>query len=393
MLRPGVEQDPAMSITRRDDLSPPLAVAGELADVFRERLTAELATGMAGFPQRNVDDLIAAGLLLLAVPVEAGGLGATLETYCGVVEELATGSPATALLLTMPVGWAALFLYPEECVPDAHRSAYREHRDWIFDEARAGHVFAAGNSEPGIAVMQDSQTRAAPWYGAWRLSGRKVFGSWGTHSDWLFSTARLPEGALPDAGAVEFFCLPTQGAGVHWANDWNSFGMAETASHSFDLREAPARGPMGFPGFATAPNPDYWWRLGFAAVALGCVRGLLAPLIERAGALGPAARSELAGLTARYESARAYLMDTARRGDPLSTPLYSARALRAKTHVTQEAVALASTLFSLGSGSALAANGLAAKYLRDVFAGTGLRPPYKASLDMWGERLEGWSTE
>lgn len=54
-----------------------------------------------------------------------------------------------------------------------------------------------------------------------------------------------------------------------------------------------------------------------------------------------------------------------------------ARVLRTKTHVTREAVALA-------------ANGLPAKYPRDVFAGTGLRPPLKASLEAWGEGLEAW---
>jgi alkylation response protein AidB-like acyl-CoA dehydrogenase len=364
-----------------------IAQARELADRFRERLTADVAAGDIRFPTENIDDLKAAGFLTLAVPSEFGGLGQAFETYCAVIEELASGSPATALLLTMPVGFDGLFLYPEDEVPDGHRADYREQRAWVFEEARAGRVFAAGNSEPGIAVLQETQTRAERRDGAWRLTGRKVFGSWGTHSDWLFSSARLPEGLLPDASPVEFFCLPTTGEGVHWNNDWNSFGMAETASNSFELRDAPATGPAGFPGFTTAPIPDYWWRLAFTAVPLGCVRGLLLPLLERASALGPAARSELASLTARYEAAHAYLLDTARQGGPSTTPAYSARTLRVKTYVTQECVGLAATLFSLGSGSALAANGIAAKFLRDVFAGTGLRLPYKASLDKWGEDL------
>ena len=67
--------------------------------------------------------------------------------------------------------------------------------------------------------------------------------------------------------------------------------------------------------------------------------------------------------------------------------------LRTKTHVTKEAVTLASELFALGSGSALAANGLAAKFVRDAFAGTALRPPLKASLDAWGEGLDAWQLD
>jgi alkylation response protein AidB-like acyl-CoA dehydrogenase len=370
-----------------------IAHARELSTRFRERLAAEVAAGTLSFPRANIADLKDAGFLLLTVPAEAGGFGQSLETYCAVIEELASGSPATALLLTMPVGFDAIFLFPDGEVPDAHRTAYKEQRAWVFEESAAGRIFAAGNSEPGIAVIQDTQTRAERRDGVWWLTGRKVFGSWGTNSDWLFSTARVPEGMLPDASPVEFFYLPTHGEGVHWNDDWNSFGMAETASNSFELRDAPANGLVGFPGFATAPIPDFWWRLSFTAVALGCVRGLLAPLLERSSALGPAARSELASLTARYEASRAYLLDTARQGGPTTTPAYGARTLRVKTHVTQECVGLAGTLFSLGSGSALAANGLAAKYLRDVFAGTGLRLPYKASLDKWGDDLAEWSAE
>ncbi|MGD9893334.1 MAG: acyl-CoA dehydrogenase family protein [Dehalococcoidia bacterium] len=364
-----------------------IAQACELADRFRGRLADEVAAGTVSFPHENIADLKAAGFLLLAVPAESGGLGQSLETYCAVIEELASGSPATALLLTMPAGFDAIYLYPADDVPDVHRANYQEQRAWVFEESRAGRVFAAGNSEPGIVVIQESQTQAERRDGVWRLTGRKVFGSWGTNSDWLFSTARLPDGLLPDASQVEFFYLPTAGEGVHWNDDWNSFGMSETASNSFELRDAPAMGLVGFPGFATAPIPDFWWRLSFTAVALGCVRGLLMPLLERASALGPGARSELASLTARYEASRAYLLDTARHGGTATTPAYSARTLRVKTHVTQECVTLAATLFSLGSGSALAANSLAAKYLRDVFAGTGLRLPYKASLDKWADDL------
>jgi len=378
-----------MTVTDTGDPSL-LSEATVLAASFRERLIAEVAAGRAVFPQQNLDDAIAAGLLGMAIPHEHGGLGATCETYCAVIEELATGSPATALLLTMPVGFAAIFLLPETLTPPIHRDGYRAHCGWVFDETRAGHVFAAGNSEPGIAVMQESQTRAVQRDGVWRLTGRKVFGSWGQHSDWLFSTARLPEGLLPDASAVEFFALPTNGEGVQWADDWNSFGMAETASHSFRLEDAPARALLGFPGFATSPYPDHWWRLGFTAVALGCVRGLLTPLLRGSTSMGPAARSEMASLTARYESLRGYLLDTARRAGPTTTPAFLARTLRTKTYVTGECVTLAATLFSMGGGSALAANGLAAKYLRDVFAGTGLRPPFRAALDGWGDGLEVW---
>lgn len=368
-----------------------LAQARELAVRFRERLAGEVTAGEARFPRHNLDELIAAGFLLLAVPAAAGGLDVSLAAYCALTEELATGSPATALLLAMPVGLVGWLRYPAEQVPEPHRAAYREQCAWVYDELRAGHVFAAGNSESGISDIMLSQTEATPdGNGAWRLSGRKVFGSWGRHSHWLFSSARVPAGALSDGAEVEFFFVRNDAPGVHWAEDWNSFGMGETESHSFELRDAPAHGPVGFPGFWRAPLPLDFVVLGFTAVALGCVRGLLAPLLAGAGRLGPGARAQLAALTARYEAARAYLIETARQAGSVGDAPQRARALRAKTHVTRECTQLAAELFAFGSGSALAANGLPAKYLRDVFAGTGLRPPYKAALDAWGDGLDTW---
>lgn len=366
------------------------AQARALASSFRERLAAEIEAGSPRFPSANVADLKAAGFLLLGLPERFGGTGMSLAGYCAVIEELATGSPATALLLTMPAGFAAMYGYPDERVAEAHRAAYQKQRGWLMDEARTGRVFAAGNSERGAGGdYKRSQTRATRTDDGWRLTGQKVFGSWGQHSDWLFSVARLPEGLVPDAGEVEFFLLPTQGEGVHWQGDWNGFGMVETESHSFELRDAPAREMAGFPGFLDA-LPNYWWTLAFTSVALGCVRALLEPLMKRASSLGPGFRLELALLTARYESARGYVMDTARRAGLFSDPPYAALVARTKTHVSREAEALAAALFALGGGSAFRDNGLPAKFLRDAFAGTGLRPPVEYALDTLGDGLQHW---
>lgn len=367
-----------------------LGEARELATTFRERLATEVAAGDVRFPRQNLDALLAADYLLLPVPEAHGGAGISLATYCALLEELATGSPATALLMVMPPAVWDMYHLRETYVPDAYSADWRAQRGWVFDELRARHVFAAGNSEPSISDVNQSQTRAELVDGTWRLTGQKAFGSWGRHSTWLQSAARITDDGDAEAGQVAMFAMPTNGPGVVWADDWNAFGMGETESHSFSYQDAPAQMRMGFPGSRTLPAPVGWGQLGFAVVPLGCVRGVLTPLLATNGRLGPGARSELAALTARYEAARAYLLDTARQVGPVSDAAIRARVLRTKTHVTKEAVALAGELFALGSGSALASNGLAGKFLRDAFAGTGLRPPLRASLDTWGESLDAW---
>ena len=50
----------------------------------------------AEFPFADYDDLRDAGFLGLCVPEEYGGLGADLETYCLVSEQIAQGNASTA---------------------------------------------------------------------------------------------------------------------------------------------------------------------------------------------------------------------------------------------------------------------------------------------------------
>lgn len=363
--------------------------AREMAAGHRTALERALSEGDLRFPRGPLDELIAADVLKLWVPRSHGGAGLSLAGFCAVTEELASGWPAVGLLLVMPPGVASMYLYPEEQVPDEYRARWRAQSDWVFQQIAAGRVFAAGNSEPGISDINLSRAVARPEGDGWRISGRKVFGSWGEHSDWFQTTARVPDASTPDGRAEQFF-VATNSEGVHWNHDWNGLGMAETESHSFVLEDASSPWMMGFPGVRDAPIPAGWAALPFAAVALGCVRGLLAPMLAGSGSLGPALRSELATLTARYEAARAYLLHSAAQAEPVSTRAFLALVTRTKAQVTREAVAVAADLFALGSGQALAANGLAGKYLRDVFAGTGLRPPLRASLDTQADELERW---
>lgn len=363
--------------------------ARELAARHRLALQHALSEGDLRFPRGPLDELIAADALLLWVPRAYGGAGVSLAGFCAITEELASGWPAVGLLLVMPPGVASMYLYPDDHVPAEYRGAWCEQSAWTFGQIAAGRVFAAGNSEPGISDINLSRAVARREGDGWRISGRKVFGSWGQHSDWFQTTARVPDDANPDGRAEQFF-VATNSQGVHWNHDWNGLGMAETESHSFVLEDAASPWMMGYPGVRDAPLPAGWAALPFAAVALGCVRGLLAPMLAGCGGLGPALRSELATLTARYEAARAYLRHTAAQAGPTTTPAFNALVMRTKAQVTREAVAVASELFALGSGQALAANGLAGKYLRDVFAGTGLRPPLRAALETQAVDLERW---
>ena len=77
-----------------------IATARQLAFERFEPRAAELDRA-ARFPFEDYDDLREAGFLALCVPEEHGGLGADLETYCLVSEQLAQGNASTALTFNM----------------------------------------------------------------------------------------------------------------------------------------------------------------------------------------------------------------------------------------------------------------------------------------------------
>jgi hypothetical protein len=90
----------------------------------------------------------------------------------------------------------------------------------------------------------------------------------------------------------------------------------------------------------------------------------------------------------KYESLRAYLLETADGWRPAAGPEYAARVLRTKTYVTQEATALCAQLFALGGGRHYRRSGRLARVLSDSFAGTALRPPLALALDALVEQFD-----
>src|SRR5262245_43114530 len=62
---------------------------------------AELYDQTGQFPQRNIDDVRAAGLMGLLLPKRMGGLGHSYLAFAAAISEVARGCPSTGLCLTM----------------------------------------------------------------------------------------------------------------------------------------------------------------------------------------------------------------------------------------------------------------------------------------------------
>lgn len=369
---------------------PLLAIVRDLAPGFATRDAADPER----YPAENIADLQRAGVLVAPFPPSLGGQSAPLDELALVVERVAAASPSTALLLAMPLGLASIYGVGPEGAPEPHRAAWAAQIEQVAAEYRAGKIYAACNSEKGaggsLAATKTVAARGAD--GGFALTGEKILASFGRHADYFFATARVQPEELPGAGIVEFFVLRTDAAGVEIRSDWDGFGMRSTESHSVGLSSARVEHLLGFPNFIETVQPASGFSCLFAAIPLGCAGAILTELATPTPA-SPALRLRFSEALMRYEALRAYLTETAAAWRPGGSPASLARALRTKTHVTEESAKLCAELFALSGGRHYTASGRLARTLAASFAGTALRPPLPLALDTLTDQFDFGHTE
>jgi alkylation response protein AidB-like acyl-CoA dehydrogenase len=197
----------------------------------------------------DFDALRDAGLLLLPVPAERGGLwedrASSSRRMCELYRRLASADPSVALVSCMHPSVIAFWL----ASPDASQPSWEEQRDSVFDSAVAGDQWGTITSEPGsggdISRTKATASRrdvdvalAGEPHG---VTGDKHFGSGSGVTDWMVTTA-LPEGeADPSLFVLDVRDRPWDGtAGLQLLAEWDGMGMAATQSHAMRLDAAPA---------------------------------------------------------------------------------------------------------------------------------------------------------
>lgn len=348
----------------------------------RERANPE------AFPAESMIALYDAGVIAAPFPRDLGGRAASLAETVEAVESIAAASGSVALLASMPMGLAGVLGLGSGVAPEEHRSAYADQISRIADDYRKRRIYAALNSEKGaggsLAATQTLASRRED--GSFAIDGEKILGSSGRNAATFFSTAKVKPEDLPGAGVVEFFLVDANAAGVEILEDWDGFGMRPTESHTVRYAKAPAREMLGFPDFIQTVQPLQYWFCVFAAIPLGCARAMLRAAGTPAPR-SPAMRLRLSEAVMRYESLRAYLLETARDFRAGAGPDYAARVLRTKTFVSQESTKLCADLFALGGGRNYRRGSPIASAFADSFAGTALRPPLALGLDMLVENF------
>lgn len=192
----------------------------ELTDYFAT--TAASHDRESSFPFDNFARLQQAGLLGLATPRRLGGGGADLAMVIPVIQAVARGEPATALILVMQYIFHAAL----------DRSAWPEPvRQRLADGAiQRGELVNALRVEPELGAPARGglpATIARRTAEGWRLSGHKIYSTGSVGLSWFAVHARSDD----ENPVIGTWLVSAQSSGIHIEESWDHHGLRASASH------------------------------------------------------------------------------------------------------------------------------------------------------------------
>lgn len=332
------------------------------------------------FPQRDLDELRAAGYLSILVPLDRGGAGLGLAEAAILQQRLASAAPATALAINMHLVWTGVAkVFTDRSICGL---------EFVQDGAVSGDLFAFGISEAGNdLVLFDSDTTAAPDDdGGYAFTGTKIFTS--LAPVWTHLGVHGLDTTSPDAPQLVFAFIERTAA-VVTSDDWDTLGMRGTQSRTTRLNGAVADAVHVVRRITPGSSPDpivfgifAMFEILLASVYTGVARRALelavataqqrhSKMTNRAYSQDPDIRRRIADMAIAYDALPPQISALARDVDQGVEygerwfPLLSGvkhRAITMAKHVVDEAMLVA------GGGSYFSSNELSRLY-RDVLAG------------------------
>ena len=323
-----------------------LAMTAELCD--RELAPVAAEHEAAGrFPREIVRVLGRAGLLSLPYPDEFGGGGQPYEVYLQVLEEVSRRWASVAV---------GLSVHTLACYPTFAFGTDEQRAAWL-PEFLGGELLGAYCLSESHAGSDPSAIRARALRlpdGGYELSGAKAWVTHGGEADFYNVFARLDD--TDGAGGVSCFLVRADAPGLSFAPPERKMGLTGSTTAGV-LLDGVVVGPealIGRPGegLRIAYSALDSGRLGIAACAVGLGQAALDAAVGYAGEreqFGVAIIEHqglgflLADMAAAVDSARATVLDAARRrdaGEPFGRAASTAKlvATDAAMKVTTDAV-------------------------------------------------------
>ncbi len=285
----------------------------------------------ARFPRENLELLGAQGYLGMTVAPEYGGAGLGYLEQTVVVEALAYGCPATAVIYEVHNS-----LHVEGVWRFGTEDQKRQWLPGLLAGRRIG-AFALTEAEAGSNAAALSAV-ARPVAGGYQLTGRKLFITGAGQADAYLVFARLP--GTQDRAGITGFVVDRDAAGLSFGPPLEKMGLHASATGEVILDDVfvPANQRLGEEGHGY--EMALWLleggRIGIAAQACGLLMAALAKARTYAGqrqqfgqTIGSfeAVQFKLADMATDLHAARLMTYEAARhRHDPLHARLYASMA-------------------------------------------------------------------
>ncbi|MEE1750520.1 MULTISPECIES: acyl-CoA dehydrogenase family protein [unclassified Streptomyces] len=247
------------------------AEALERVDALRDTLLAggEAADRAAGFPDKGVDALKAAGLLSAAIPAEYGGSGLAAPALAELAARIGRCCGSTGMI------WAMHQLQLACLVPSA--AAQPELADYLRTAAAEQHLVASVTSEAGIGGNLRMSKAALVQVGEeYLVEKHATTVSYGEQADSLLVTARRDDRAAADDQVLVL--VRAEQARLRRTGPWNTLGMRGTCSSPQHLQAVVPRGqvlaePFGaIAGRVMVPLSHILWAAVWTGIATDAFR-------------------------------------------------------------------------------------------------------------------------
>ncbi|HEV8682797.1 MAG TPA: acyl-CoA dehydrogenase family protein [Actinomycetota bacterium] len=384
--------------------------AMQRAERVAEKLGSRAARydAAAEFPQEDVEDLRAEGLLGLMVPTALGGMGAGFEEYVRVAMALARASGSTALLFNMHASvTGGLASIPDEmALALGSPESFFATRDSVLRAAAEGSAYGVAISEPEVG-SRFSALRATyePEGEGFRIRGNKSAVSGAGYLDAYLVAARRAGG---NDSVISYFLVP-EGPGLSVERTWDPLGMRATASNALTIdAHVPGEALLGGVEGLVLPlahGMPQWLVASYAAVYVGLAQGAVDEAVayirrrsvagERGGLARLASvRARVGRAEADVSAARLTLEHAARLVElQPGEPETNRWVYRAKLLAGEGAMRAAASLAEACGLGALQRGSPLERIFRDARSGSIMPPPSDVSAEFLGAAALGVEDE
>ena len=254
-----VIRDSAGAVRAATDLAATFSVEAAERDLQRRQ------------PDREIEQLSAAGLYGITIPREYGGADVPPSTVAEVVRLLATADPNIAQIPHSHFVYVNLLKV----------AASAAQQKLLFGEILRGRRMANAQSERNSRTVTAIQTTLRPRGAhAFLLDGEKFYCTGALFAQWIPVLARLddPHGESGLAEGEYVTYVPADTAGVTVEDDWAGMGQRVTASGTVRLRDVevdPSWVVPRSPAFSRPHSYGAFAQLLHAAIDVGIARGAL----------------------------------------------------------------------------------------------------------------------